>query len=205
VTASSRLSRLVLRLERALVQMRSLGIITHAIVDDGNAGERGQRLLRHLLLLEQCLCMAQLAQAGGKFATQTAQVAARQQYFGQHLIVMVCVAMSVACAYRLLAWLFSPTVCSVSPWQLSTPARSPGAWPGAAAHSPRQSALQRRRDRAPSIVAKQQAGANLEIRIRVRRSRSSADSACRLATSGSVRAETTAWSSNPWTELLSDA
>ena len=46
----------VLCLERALEQVLRLGVIAHAIVGDGNAVERGQRVLRHLLLFEQALC-----------------------------------------------------------------------------------------------------------------------------------------------------
>ena len=81
-------SGFVLSFQRTLVQMRRLGVVAHAVVDDRDAAKCRQRVLRHLLVLEQRLCTPEFAQAEGVLAAQTAQVTAREQHFGQHLIIV---------------------------------------------------------------------------------------------------------------------
>ena len=78
---------LVLGVKRAFVQVRRLGVIAHAVVDDGDTVERGQSVLRQLLLVEQRLGAPELVQARGVLAAQSAQIAAREQHFGKHPII----------------------------------------------------------------------------------------------------------------------
>ena len=115
-----------LRIECLLVHVLRLGVITHAVVQDRDPVERGERVSRHLDALVQRLRMAQVSEAGCVLALQPEQIAAREECSGEHLRVTRS-ARDLDC--RLIeregGWpVLSPTVSRNSPWQVLTPAAS---------------------------------------------------------------------------------
>ena len=81
-------ARRPLSLECARVDVPRLGVVAHAIVEDGNAVERRQSVEGLGEPLEQPFRTPQVDEAAGVVALHAQQVAAREQALGEHLVVL---------------------------------------------------------------------------------------------------------------------
>ena len=77
-----------LSLECAGVDVLRLGVVAHAIVENGDAVERGQSVERFGEPLEQRIRASQVDEAAGVVTVHAQQVAAREQALGQHVVVV---------------------------------------------------------------------------------------------------------------------